>query len=391
MNILLSLLLSLFLITTGYAQVPATGADQMVNQYPGEEFYLSNIVKISPEGEFRNGVLSSNGKLLFLQGSIPKQDVYEQVWMYKMGGGKTQMISAGLGSASNPVFFKLKNRVIFSSTMDLNPSKPMPMPMMPDLLWMLDDNDLYSVEIEGSSSSVSITETSSYNFATTVSPDGTIHQRLTETPGYDSEAAISPDGSAIVFSSFRKGDVDIYRMKIQNGKVERLTNSYGLDCHPCFSTDGQWIIFSSFIPETEEQRETYSRMLETKYVNMANFEIYVMRIDGSERRQLTDIGAVSINPRMHPTTNQIVFSSNCNLSVKGSDIYSLNFDIFVTNFEGSDVKQVTFNHEFDGYPSFDKAGSKIIWTSSRGTETFGQRSIYMADWKAEYLGKSTEE
>ena len=33
MNILLSLLLSLFLITTGYAQEPVAGGDQIVNLY----------------------------------------------------------------------------------------------------------------------------------------------------------------------------------------------------------------------------------------------------------------------------------------------------------------------------------------------------------------------
>jgi Tol biopolymer transport system component len=367
MNALLSILFSLFLAIAVNAQAQES-VGQLIILHPGEEHFLSDINKISPKGEFSKGILSFDSELLCLQGSIPEQNIFDQVWIMFTNNQIPQMLSSGMGYASDPVFFKQQNRIIFSSTEGFDPIIPGPMPMLPDQLWQLRDFDLYSITMDGSDK-----------------------MRLTETPGYDSEAAISPDGTTIVFSSFRKGDIDIYSMNIKSGEVKRLTTNYGLDCHPCFSPDGKWIVFSSFIPETDEQKATYSRMLETRQVNMANFEIYIMRSDGSERRQLTDFGAVSINPCMHPSADQIVFSSNHNSIMETGNVNSFNFELFVTNLKGTLVKQVTYNPEFDGYPSFDKAGYKILWTSSRNTEVIGQRSIYSANWKTYDLGKSTED
>ncbi|MCF7810838.1 hypothetical protein K9N50_07600 [bacterium] len=368
MNALKGFLFSLFLVMAANAQTTET-TEQMFFLYPEEIHFLSNLSKISPKGQYQKGILNYNSELLCVQGSMPEQNIFDQIWIMPTDKQKLpQMVSSGLGYASDPVFLKKNNKIIFSSTEIYDPIISGPMPMLPHQLWQLRDYDLYSIGM-----------------------DGVDRIRLTETQCYNSDATISPDGLTIAFSSLRNGDVDIYSMNIKGGEVKKLTDTFGLDCHPCYSPDGKWIVFSSFIPKSSDQKKIYKGMLETKCVNIANFEIYIMRSDGSERRQLTNFGAVSINPFMHPSVDQIVFSSNHNLATETADVNFNNFELFVTDFKGSKVKQVTFNPEYDGYPSFNEAGTKIIWTSSRGAEVFDQRSIYSADWNAYDLGKSTKD
>jgi len=55
----------------------------------------------------------------------------------------------------------------------------------------------------------------------------------------------SPDGQPIAFDFEPEGNVDIYVLKIDEGRSHRLTTSSSNDSAPTWSRDGQWIYFSS--------------------------------------------------------------------------------------------------------------------------------------------------
>lgn len=55
----------------------------------------------------------------------------------------------------------------------------------------------------------------------------------------------SRDGRSVVFSGFRGGQRDLYRVDLETRAVERLTNDRALDGAPVFSPDGAWILFHS--------------------------------------------------------------------------------------------------------------------------------------------------
>ena len=57
--------------------------------------------------------------------------------------------------------------------------------------------------------------------------------------------AISPDGQWIALSSSREGDYDIYVMNIDGSDVRRLTQSSGLDMRARWSPDANSIVFTS--------------------------------------------------------------------------------------------------------------------------------------------------
>ena len=57
--------------------------------------------------------------------------------------------------------------------------------------------------------------------------------------------AWSPDGKKIIFQSDRDGDEEIYVMNIDGSKPKRLTDTKGRDTHPNWSNDGKKIVFQS--------------------------------------------------------------------------------------------------------------------------------------------------
>jgi Tol biopolymer transport system component len=103
-------------------------------------------------------------------------------------------------------------------------------------------------------------------------------QRATQiTTGPDTFPAWSPHGDRIAFTSNRDGDYEIYTVRPGGGGLTRLTKSPGNDAHPAWSPDAEWIAFAS--NRTGFKDETGG---------MSDGEIFVMRADGSDVRQLTE-------------------------------------------------------------------------------------------------------
>src|SRR5690606_2967109 len=105
------------------------------------------------------------------------------------------------------------------------------------------------------------------------------------------EATISPDGSRIVFTSSRDGDLDIYTMNADGSDVRRLTSELGYDGGAFFSPDGTKIIYRAHHPKTPEAIADYQRLLAQNLIRPSQLDIFVMDVDGSNRRQVTNNGA----------------------------------------------------------------------------------------------------
>jgi Tol biopolymer transport system component len=92
-----------------------------------------------------------------------------------------------------------------------------------------------------------------------------------------------------------------------------------------------------------------------------NNEIYVMNPDGSDLTRLTDDSRNDQRPDVSPNGKQIVFASNritdTNLNPPGD------FEIFVMNSDGCDVRQLTFNGADDSWPRWSPNGKWIAFQS----------------------------
>jgi Tol biopolymer transport system component len=204
--------------------------------------------------------------------------------------------------------------------------------------------------------------------------DGSAFQRLTDTPGYDAEATLSPDGRTIVFTSVRDGDLEIYTMATDGKDVKRLTREPGYDGGPFFSHDGKRIVYRRDAHPDEASLARYREALAQHLYRPGTLEIWVMDADGSNKRQVTSLGAASFAPFFHPDDRRIVFSSN-HPNPRGR-----NFDLWMIRDDGTGLERVTTEPTFDGFPMFSPDGKQIVFASNRGGKVAGETNLFLADW-----------
>jgi Tol biopolymer transport system component len=114
------------------------------------------------------------------------------------------------------------------------------------------------------------------------------------------EPAISPNGKMLAFASHRDGDAEIYVMRSDipegpNNRPVKLTdNATYSDSQPDWSPDGSRIVYSS--------------------ARGGNWEdIFVMRSDGSGKKNLTRNPARDQHPVFSPNSKWVAFDSDRNL------------------------------------------------------------------------------
>jgi Tol biopolymer transport system component len=105
---------------------------------------------------------------------------------------------------------------------------------------------------------------------------------LTDGSHYDNFPKWSPKENVILFTTDRDGDFELYTIRPDGTGLTRLTNSPGNDAHSTWSDDGEWILFSSGRKGFKDEMAIYDG------VPQPYGEIFAMRADGSDVRQLTD-------------------------------------------------------------------------------------------------------
>ena len=79
-------------------------------------------------------------------------------------------------------------------------------------------------------------------------------------------------------------------MDLDGSNVKQITFELGYDGGAFFSPDGTKIIFRSSRPKTEEEIKEYTDLLAEGLVQPTEMELYICNADGSDLRQLTDLG-----------------------------------------------------------------------------------------------------
>jgi len=114
--------------------------------------------------------------------------------------------------------------------------------------------------------------------------DGSNVYQVTHLSGIRGRNDWSPDGVTLSTYIGTQWDRDIYIFDTNGENVRQLTDGLG-NLAPSFSPNGRWIVFMSY-------RDHYRQDL--------GCEIYIMRVDGSDPRRLTENDICDWQPRWGP-------------------------------------------------------------------------------------------
>jgi TolB protein len=105
---------------------------------------------------------------------------------------------------------------------------------------------------------------------------------LTDGAHYDNFPQWQPHGDRISFTSDRAGRFELYTIRPDGTDLRRLTDVPGSSAHSSWSPDGAWIVFTSGRKGFKDEMALYDG------TPQPYGEIFAMRADGSDVRQLTD-------------------------------------------------------------------------------------------------------
>ncbi|RJP85627.1 MAG: Tol-Pal system beta propeller repeat protein TolB [Desulfobacteraceae bacterium] len=208
--------------------------------------------------------------------------------------------------------------------------------------------------------------------------DGYGAKQVTQSKSLTLFPAWSPDGSAIAYTSYKKGQPDIYIKRLndqsekrisfsginitpvwvpgsslmaatlsfegdqeiylltEGGKIDkRLTKSWNIDVHPSFSPDGKKMAFVS--------------------KRFGNPQVFVQDLDSGSVRRLTYEGKYNTQPNWSPAGDRIAFSG-----MEGG-----RSDIFAINVDGGGLTRLTYGAGSNESASWSPDGSMIAFCSNR--------------------------
>lgn len=351
--------------------LPPTNIEKGANQnmlegliYPDETHFLQ-VKQLTYGGDNAEAYFSFNGSYLVFQATNPKWDAAcDQIFYMPTGGigeRKPPMLSTGKGRTTCSFFMPGDTTVIYASThaaADTCPATPRMVngkyvwPIYPEF-------DIFESNMRGE-----------------------IKRQLTNSPGYDAEATVSPDGKMIVFTSMRSGDLELYTMNIDGSNVKQVTDELGYDGGAFFTPDSKKLIFRASRPKLGQEEVTYRELLAQNLVQPTEMEIFICNVDGSDMRQVTNLGGANWAPYPYPgDSGRIIFSSNHHTESKRQ------FNLFAINPDGSALEQITFDDTFDSFPMFSRDGNYLVFSSNRNNGGNRDTNLFYARFDRSRVGK----
>ncbi len=326
-------------------------------RYP-EEGHLKNVRMLTKGGNNAEAYFSfDNTSLVFQSDYAEWGNQCDQIFSMPVTGtlgSVPQKISNGKGRTTCAYYMPGNQEILFASThlaADTCPAVP-PRQVDGHYVW-----PIYS------SYDIFIADTK-----------GTLLRQLTKENGYDAEAVVSPDGKKIVFTSTRSGDLELWSMNVDGTELKQITKELGYDGGANFSPDSKRIVWRASRPTSPEDQKTYKDLLKKGLVQPTNLEVFVANVDGSDAKQITQLGKANWAPNWHPSGKKIIFASN-HKTEKGR-----NFNLFLIDLEGKNLEQLSFDKVFDSFPMFSFDGKWLAFSSNRFNGGTHDTNVFIAEW-----------
>lgn len=336
-------------------EITAQTTDSLI--YP-EEKHFKSIRQITFGGDNAEAYWSFDDKQMIFQSNYSDWGVgCDQMFLMDIeqsfADSQPPMISTGKGRTTCAYFLPDNKHFVYGSTHLVDDKCPdVPLRENGKYVWPVYDSfDIFVADLEGN-----------------------ITGQLTNEPGYDAEATVSPKGDKIVFTSMRSGDLELYTMNIDGTDVHQVTDQLGYDGGAFFSPDGTKLIFRASRPKTQEEITEYKDLLSRGLVQPTEMELFICNADGSDLRQLTNLGNANWSPFFHPSGEKILFSSNFEAE------RGFPFNLYMIDLDGKNLERVTHGETFDAFPVFSNDGKYLAFSSNRNNGGTRDTNLFIVEW-----------
>jgi Tol biopolymer transport system component len=170
---------------------------------------------------------------------------------------------------------------------------------------------------------------------------------MTFDPADDHLPTFSPDSSQIVFSSERSGAADLYVVNVDGSGLRQITDTSLRESHPSWSINDQ-IVFNGSL-------ELF-------------WQLYTIAIDGTGQQRLTNSRIDEWSPEWSPDGTRIVFlSERANTTNPG---------IYVMDIATLNVTLVFDGPNYEWGPIWSADGTQILYSED---QTDGSADIFIMD------------
>ncbi len=186
---------------------------------------------------------------------------------------------------------------------------------------------------------------------------------LTNNDVYDAEGAFSPDGRWICYTSYaEKDNLDVFVMNADGSNKVRITSAAGYDGGPFFSPDGKRLVYRS-----DRQNNNLLQVFVGDLAFGADGGVTGLKAE----HQLTDDVNVNWGPSWHPDNKHIIFAT--------SKHGHTNYELYLMRDDGSHPVRITYSPGADILPVFSPDGKYLMWTSKRAPDQTSQ--VFIARFK----------
>lgn len=324
------------------------------------ESHFKTIKQLTFGGDNAEAYFSPDGKAIVFQKTSPKEGIpCDQIFYGKLPkkGKKFEykLVSTGQGRTTCAYFMPDSKHILYASTHLADTACP-PVPdrsVIKKYVWPLYEGfDIFIADLNGK-----------------------ITRQLTNTPGYDAEATVSPKGDKIIFTSTRNGDIDLYLMDTDGSNVKQITDALGYDGGAWFSPDGSKIVWRASRPVSDEDVKEYKDLLAQGLVAPTKMEVFVANADGSDAKQITNLGNANWAPNFDHSGKRIIFASNHEYK------RGFPFNLYMVNLDGTHLEKLSRDGGFDAFPMFSPDGKKLIFSSNRNNGGTRDTNLFIADWE----------
>jgi dipeptidyl aminopeptidase/acylaminoacyl peptidase len=329
------------------------------------EVHFGALTQLTAGGENAEAYWAWGGDQLMFQTTRDDYACDRIMTMSASGPSDPLLLSTGTGRTTCSYYFPGDQEYLYASTHALGDACPPPPDHSKGYVWALYDFDICQ-HVGGDPSAAQAVG------------------RLACTR----RATICGRIGAVIFTSDKDGDLELYRMDKDGGNVKRLTNAPGYDGGAFYSADCSQIVWRASRP-TGADLADYQALLAEHLVRPTKLEIWVANADGSDARQVTYLNAASFAPFFHPSGQRILFASNA------ADPRGRDFDVWAVDTSGANLERITYTEGFDGFPMFSPDGKRLAFSSNRGSpppapgKHNSDTNVFVADWIDDARGPLT--